>query len=110
MWINRGSRLLLTSLFQLEAEGRFAGHFITDYGRQGLEAVGNRRSYSSPSLGLPGTSGADVALRGGIRPVLLVALVVRTDRLLRIGLDHSVSLSPSETSHETGEEIWSLHP
>lgn len=49
---NWGSRLLLTSLFQLEAEGRFDGHFKTDYGRQGLEAVRNRRSYSPPSLGL----------------------------------------------------------
>lgn len=49
---NWGSRLLLTSLFQLEAEGRFDGHFKTDYGGQGLEAVRNRRSYSPPSLGL----------------------------------------------------------
>lgn len=52
MEINWGSRLLLTSLFQLEAEGRFVGHFKTDYGGQGLEAVRNRRSYSPPSLGL----------------------------------------------------------
>lgn len=42
MGINWGSRLLLTSLFHLKAEGRFDGHFKTAYGGQGLEAVGNR--------------------------------------------------------------------
>lgn len=52
MGINWGSRLLLTSLFQLEAQGRFDGHFKTDYGGQGLEAVRNGMSYSPPSLGL----------------------------------------------------------
>lgn len=52
MGINWGSRLLLTSLFQLEAEGRFDGHFKTDYGGQGLEAVRSRRSCSLLSLGL----------------------------------------------------------
>lgn len=41
MGINWGSRLLLTSLFHLKAEGRFDGHFKTAYGRLGLEAVRN---------------------------------------------------------------------
>lgn len=51
MGINWGSRLLLTSLFHLKAEGRFDGHFKTAYGGQGLQAVGNRFP-SPPSLGL----------------------------------------------------------
>ncbi|KAH1172002.1 hypothetical protein KIL84_007620 [Mauremys mutica] len=39
MEINRGSRLLLTLLFQLVAKERFDGHFKTDYGGKGLKRL-----------------------------------------------------------------------
>lgn len=103
MEINWGSRLLLTSLFQLEREGRSDGHFKTDYGGQGLEAVRNRRSYSALASmdfrsGCCFTGWNKASAAGG------------TGRMLYTGLDHPAYLNPSETLHGTGEEIWSLHP
>lgn len=53
------------------------------------------------------TSGVGAALWGGIRPEALVAPVLCTSR----GAGPlSVCLSPLETLHGTGEEIWSLYP
>lgn len=51
------------------------------------------------------TSGVGAALWGGIRPEALVALVLCTGHLY-VRLDFSACLSPLETLHRTGEEIY----